>query len=336
MKENDGGMWGVAEDKPGLKRPKSILKTRATSGDQRSQSLCELEFRRSICYQDVESSSSPEREDTWVALQPKWCPCYPRKAFWKQSATWVRVLLSPERSESSELLGGTTVQPPNSSPPKRTVGRKGILKRNGKYSTHSAVGVHGEARQTQLARGAKADPQHLVRGDGSFQHGVGLAARLSETQHPGLAVGRRLAADGWVQGPSDRGAPSQWKGRPQPSRFPWRQWELLLAGWSGWCYPGVPESPGNQQPARLDLDKKAGDTGRVNDSQLVLLITVLLAKCLQVEKWDISNLHSPTRVDEHFSWYSRFSLNSQGRTTEAFKAAVLRDAAHNVSWDCVI
>lgn len=38
----------------------------------------------------------------------------------------------------------------------------------------------------------------------------------------------------------------------------------------------------------------------MNDSQLVL-VTVLLGKCLQVEKRDISNLHSPTRVDEHFS-----------------------------------
>ncbi|KAI7791635.1 NUAK family SNF1-like kinase 1 [Triplophysa rosa] len=145
MKENDVGMWGVAEEKPGLKRPKSILKTRATSGDQRSQSLCEVELRRSICYQDAESGSSPEREDTLGGSPAKIVSMLPKKGILKNNQQRESgYYSSPERSESSELLGGATVQPPNSSPPKRTVGRKGILKRNGKYSAHNAVPTNGE------------------------------------------------------------------------------------------------------------------------------------------------------------------------------------------------
>lgn len=145
MKENDGGMWGVAEDKPGLKRPKSILKTRATSGDQRSQSLCEVELRRSICYQDAESGSSPEREDTLEGSPAKIVSMLPKKGILKNNQQRESgYYSSPERSESSELLGGATVQPPNSSPTKRTVGRKGILKRNGKYSAHNAVPNNGD------------------------------------------------------------------------------------------------------------------------------------------------------------------------------------------------
>lgn len=69
---------------------------------------------------------------------------------------------SPERSESSELLGGATVQPPNSSPTKRSVGRKGILKRNGKYSTHSAVGVHGDIQADATLSRSQSRPSSIV------------------------------------------------------------------------------------------------------------------------------------------------------------------------------
>ncbi len=163
MKENDGGVWGVAEDKPGLKRPKSILKTRATSGDHRSQSLCEVELRMSICYQDVESDSSPEREDTLGGSPAKMVSMLPKKGILKNNQQRESgYYSSPERSESSELLGGATVQPLNSSPPKRTVGRKGILKRNGKYSTHSAVGVHGEAQADSTGSRSQSRPSSIV------------------------------------------------------------------------------------------------------------------------------------------------------------------------------
>ncbi|XP_077090651.1 NUAK family SNF1-like kinase 1 [Siphateles boraxobius] len=163
MKENDIGMWGVAEEKPGLKRPKSILKTRATSGDQRSQSLCELELRRSICYLDVESGSSPEREDTLGGSPAKMVSMLPKKGILKNNQQRESgYYSSPERSESSELLGDATVQPPNSSPTKRSVGRKGILKRNGKYSTHSAVGVHGEVPVDSTLSRSQSRPSSIV------------------------------------------------------------------------------------------------------------------------------------------------------------------------------
>ncbi|KAG9280615.1 NUAK family SNF1-like kinase 1 [Astyanax mexicanus] len=146
-KENDGGTRAVTEEKPGLKRPKGILKTRASSGDQRSQSLCEVELRRSICYQDVEATSSPEREDTLGGSPAKIMPSLPKKGILKNNQQRESgYYSSPERSESSELLGDSIVLPPNGSPPKRAA-RKGILKRNGKYSAHSNLSssaVHGE------------------------------------------------------------------------------------------------------------------------------------------------------------------------------------------------
>ncbi|XP_051977194.1 NUAK family SNF1-like kinase 1 [Xyrauchen texanus] len=167
MKENDGGIWSVADEKPGLKRPKSILKTRATSGDQRSQSLCEVELRRSIYYQDSECGSSPEREDTLGGSPAKIVSMLPKKGILKNNQQRESgYYSSPERSKSSELLGGATVQPPsNISPPKWTIGRKGILKRNGKYSTQSstpAVGLHGEVPVDSSLSKSQSRPSSIV------------------------------------------------------------------------------------------------------------------------------------------------------------------------------
>ncbi|XP_051547394.1 NUAK family SNF1-like kinase 1 [Myxocyprinus asiaticus] len=167
MKENDGGIWSVADEKPGLKRPKSILKTRATSGDQRSQSLCEVELRRSIYYQDSECGSSPEREDMLGGSPAKIVSMLPKKGILKNNQQRESgYYSSPERSKSSELLGGATVQPPsNISPPKRTIGRKGILKRNGKYSTQSAtpaVGLHGEVPVDLSLSKSQSRPSSII------------------------------------------------------------------------------------------------------------------------------------------------------------------------------
>ncbi|TRY62360.1 hypothetical protein DNTS_020992, partial [Danionella cerebrum] len=160
-KENDSGIWGVAEDKPGLKRPKSILKTRATSGDQRSQSLCEIELRRTICYQDIESESSPE--DLLGASPAKMVSMLPKKGILKNNQQRESgYYSSPEGSESSEQSGGATVQPPTSSPSKRSVGRKGILKRNGKYSNHTAVGVYGDASADSTLSRSQSRPSNIV------------------------------------------------------------------------------------------------------------------------------------------------------------------------------
>ncbi|XP_062861056.1 NUAK family SNF1-like kinase 1 [Trichomycterus rosablanca] len=138
-KENDGGALTVLEEKAGAKRPKSILKTRASTGDQRSQSLCEAELRRSICYQDVETTSSPEKEEAAGGSPAKMMPSLPKKGILKNNQQRESgYYSSPERNESSELQGSILAPPPNGSPPKRGTGRKGILKRNGKYSAHMA------------------------------------------------------------------------------------------------------------------------------------------------------------------------------------------------------
>uniref|UniRef100_A0A4W5PJN2 non-specific serine/threonine protein kinase n=1 Tax=Hucho hucho TaxID=62062 RepID=A0A4W5PJN2_9TELE len=77
---------------------------------------------------------------------------------------------SPERSESSELLGGSTsMAPPASSPTKRSMGRKGILKRNGKYgnstSFHSGLsnmGYHGETQGDSGLSRSQSRPSSIV------------------------------------------------------------------------------------------------------------------------------------------------------------------------------
>ncbi|XP_031672282.1 NUAK family SNF1-like kinase 1 [Oncorhynchus kisutch] len=77
---------------------------------------------------------------------------------------------SPERSESSELLGGSTsMAPPASSPTKRSMGRKGILKRNGKYgnstSFHSGLSnmsFHGETPGDSGLSRSQSKPSSIV------------------------------------------------------------------------------------------------------------------------------------------------------------------------------
>ncbi|KAM9467966.1 NUAK family SNF1-like kinase 1 [Clarias gariepinus] len=149
-KENEGGIRAVLEEKPAVKRPKSILKTRSSTGDQRSQSLCEAELRRSICYRDVEPTSSPEREEAAGGSPAKMMPSLPMKGILKNNHQRESgYYSSPEGSESSELLGSTVAPPPNGSPPKRAPGRKGILKRNGKYSSHMAPTLDSNLPQSQ-------------------------------------------------------------------------------------------------------------------------------------------------------------------------------------------
>ncbi|KAG9342269.1 hypothetical protein JZ751_016771, partial [Albula glossodonta] len=143
-KENEAGpAGGGGEEKAGLKRPKGILKTRPV-GDQHSHGQGALQEGAVPHTQDGDSGSSPEREDEEPALAggspPKMVPSLPKKGILKNSQQRESgYYSSPERSESSELLGGASVLLSRaSSPPKRAVGRKGILKRNGKYSSHNA------------------------------------------------------------------------------------------------------------------------------------------------------------------------------------------------------
>ncbi|XP_069048754.1 NUAK family SNF1-like kinase 1 isoform X2 [Lepisosteus oculatus] len=173
-KENEAGA-PHGEDKLGLKRPKGILKTRPT-GEQRSRSLGELEAVISL--QDQDSGSSPEREEESAGggSPAKMAPTLPKKGILKTSQQRESgYYSSPERSESSELLGGSMVSPPTSSPPKRAAGRKGILKRNGKYSTFSALPALGPAGEASPADSglsrSQSRPSSVVSDDCTLSSG---------------------------------------------------------------------------------------------------------------------------------------------------------------------
>uniref|UniRef100_A0A667Z190 non-specific serine/threonine protein kinase n=1 Tax=Myripristis murdjan TaxID=586833 RepID=A0A667Z190_9TELE len=141
----------VGEDKQRHKRPKGILKIRVP--DQRSKSLGELELRQSLYFYDegVTFSSDGkgragiEEEDEnegeiWAGGSPaKIVPTLPKKGILKKSQQHQRESgyhSSPECSKLSELFGGSAalMPPPTSSPAKRPVGRRGILKCNGRFS----------------------------------------------------------------------------------------------------------------------------------------------------------------------------------------------------------
>ncbi|KAJ8007376.1 hypothetical protein DPEC_G00116870 [Dallia pectoralis] len=187
-KENEGagrpnhpaGGEDKEKDKPGLKRPKGILKTRVT--DQRSHSVGEIELSRTLHFQGVqggEPPSSPEGDDEEreedqdrLGVSPaKIVPTLPVKGILKthrhrESGYYS----SPEHGESSDLPGdGSSVAPPCSSPMKRPVGRKGILKRNGKYGNSpsfpsglSSLGYQGETQTDLGLSRSQSRPSSMV------------------------------------------------------------------------------------------------------------------------------------------------------------------------------
>lgn len=144
-KENDAGAphCGGEDNNLELKRPKGILKTRP-SDEQRSPSLEEIDLgpAAEVPKGDLITGAKEEEEvPTLTGSSPtKAVPSLPKKGILKNNQQRESgYYSSPERSESSELLGGSITPLVASSPPKRAVGRKGILKRNGKYSTYSAM-----------------------------------------------------------------------------------------------------------------------------------------------------------------------------------------------------
>ncbi|XP_034391067.1 NUAK family SNF1-like kinase 1 isoform X1 [Cyclopterus lumpus] len=172
------------EDKPGLKRPKGILKTRVT-GVQQSASLEEVELGQAALPQQAEggeeASSPDQEEEEELSLgggsPAKMVPSLPRKGILKNNQQRESgYYSSPERSESSELLGGAGMSLLATSPPRRAMGRKGILKRNGKYSTYSGppsaaavAGVLGEphpSADSGLSR-SQSRPSSIVGEDSS-------------------------------------------------------------------------------------------------------------------------------------------------------------------------
>ncbi|KAK2866905.1 hypothetical protein QQF64_022558 [Cirrhinus molitorella] len=171
-KENDVSVSHCnGEESLGLKRPKGILKTR-TSEEQRSPSLEEIESGAGT----PEKESGPEGEEGeeeqgLTGNSPtKAVSILPKKGILKNNQQRESgYYSSPERSESSDLLGGNITPLAASSPPKRAVGRKGILKRNGKYSTYSGappLSVLGEPApgDSGLSR-SQSRPSSIVRED---------------------------------------------------------------------------------------------------------------------------------------------------------------------------
>uniref|UniRef100_A0A8C2GAR0 non-specific serine/threonine protein kinase n=1 Tax=Cyprinus carpio TaxID=7962 RepID=A0A8C2GAR0_CYPCA len=171
-KENDDCVSHCnGEDSLGLKRPKGILKTR-TFEEQRSPSLEEIES--SVGTPEKESGPEGEEGEEEQGLTgnspTKAVSILPKKGILKNNQQRESgYYSSPERSESSDLLGGNITPLATSSPPKRAVGRKGILKRNGKYSTYSGappLSVLGEPApgDSGLSR-SQSRPSSIVRED---------------------------------------------------------------------------------------------------------------------------------------------------------------------------
>ncbi|KAG1952404.1 NUAK family SNF1-like kinase [Pimephales promelas] len=170
-KENDVGVSHCnGEDNLGLKRPKGILKTR-TSEEQRSPSLEEIESPETPEKESGPEGEEDEEEQRLTGDSPtKTISILPKKGILKNNQQRESgYYSSPERSESSDLLGGNITPLAASSPPKRAVGRKGILKRNGKYSTYSGappMSVLGEPApgDSGLSR-SQSRPSSIVRED---------------------------------------------------------------------------------------------------------------------------------------------------------------------------
>ncbi|XP_051548716.1 NUAK family SNF1-like kinase 1 [Myxocyprinus asiaticus] len=173
-KENDVGVSLCnGEDSLGLKRPKGILKTR-TSEEQHSPSLEEIELIPGAGTPEKESgpeANEGQEEPALTGNSPsKVVSILPKKGILKNNQQRESgYYSSPERSESSDLLGGNITPIATNSPPKRVVGRKGILKRNGKYSTYSGaspMSVLGEPApgDSGLSR-SQSRPSSIVRED---------------------------------------------------------------------------------------------------------------------------------------------------------------------------
>ncbi|MEQ2171321.1 hypothetical protein GOODEAATRI_009520 [Goodea atripinnis] len=172
-----------AEEKPGLKRPKGILKTRVTE-EQRSTGPEEVHLSQAVLAQQADGrqeTSSPDRAEEEPVLgggsPAKIVPSLPKKGILKNNQQRESgYYSSPERSESSELLEGASMSLLATSPPKRMMGRKGILKRNGKYSTYSGppssaavagvLGEHPPTTDSGLSR-SQSRPSSIVGEDSS-------------------------------------------------------------------------------------------------------------------------------------------------------------------------
>ncbi|KAJ8245694.1 hypothetical protein GJAV_G00273490 [Gymnothorax javanicus] len=198
--------WSGTEEKPGLKRPKSILKSRS-SHSQRA-----LDTTAAPDTQEPGSNFSPEREDEELALAegspPKMAPSLPVKGILKSSQQRESgYYSSPERNDTSDLLGGAaSLLSCASSPPKRAAGRKSILKRHGKYSAHGGRPIRDPSpRDLGLSR-SQSRPSSMVGEDdpGLLSEALSGADWPSEAPRPKIrpcASAENLRRQGGFGGP---------------------------------------------------------------------------------------------------------------------------------------
>ncbi|CAL8242348.1 unnamed protein product [Merluccius merluccius] len=266
-KENEGGPRhlnpAAGDDKQGLKRPKGILKTRAS--DHRSQSLGELELRRTLHFTDGEASfrgevgmeededdddddedDEDDEEHGCLGGSPaKMVPMLPKKGILKNSQQNQHqqqqqqqqqqresgYYSSSERSDSSEPQGvGVSITaaavalppPAASSPSKRSAGRKGILKRNGKFSSSKtcSTAFRSESAGVRVAESGLSRSQSRPSGFISEDAGppgppfAGLDWPAGSQQHP-RSVRACLSAEDLLQPAGFRGL----QGGPPPGQF---------------------------------------------------------------------------------------------------------------------
>ncbi|KPP70009.1 NUAK family SNF1-like kinase 1-like [Scleropages formosus] len=163
-KENErAGSCHWREDGPGLKRPKGILKTKVEAM-QHCLSKEETELRETVHSQEGNLASDPDqnfkendgnREELSLAdsSAAKMVSPSPKKGILKNSQQRESgYYSSPEHSESSELPEDSAVLSPTRLLQKRTAGKRGILKRNGRYATDRIVLSSGVSGDSGLSR----------------------------------------------------------------------------------------------------------------------------------------------------------------------------------------
>ncbi|XP_039625892.1 NUAK family SNF1-like kinase 1 [Polypterus senegalus] len=140
-KENDVVHCLGDEDKPGLKRPKGILKSHIPR-EQRSHSVGAIPVNTLPQEAGLTDNLDPDKANfvspSKMAAEAN--TSLPKKGILKKTPQRESgYYSSPEHSESCDQFGVGGQSPRKISSVKKSFGRKGILKRNGKYSTSSTL-----------------------------------------------------------------------------------------------------------------------------------------------------------------------------------------------------
>ncbi|XP_023666085.2 NUAK family SNF1-like kinase 1 [Paramormyrops kingsleyae] len=190
--EGDGGQVCIrGEGEPGLKRPKGILKSRILGVPMPDAPRFT---------QDVNSGSSEEEDETGGlaiagSLLVDIPPPLPKKGILKKNNQRESgYYSSPERSESSELMGGAVPISPTGTHPRRVVGKKGILKRSGKYPTEYTIPTMVCTRDPVLFHSQKR-PSGIAGNEGVTQSHVRASLSAESILQPGRFGSLRVKPD---------------------------------------------------------------------------------------------------------------------------------------------